>query len=91
MAGDNRKELEDLYGGGETSEVQTMRIFKENAPFAAAQIIDLCTNAASDSIKLRAATYVVDRVLGPVGKEEQKDKLTEFLEGIEALANGREK
>ena len=82
------KELEDLFAGEEDPKARTQRIFTENAPFAAAAIIDLIHNATSDSIRLRAAQYVTDRVLGPVGKEEQSDVLKEFLAGIEGLANG---
>lgn len=76
----------ELYGE-ETPASRTKRIFDQGGPFAAAQIIDLVHNSPSDSIKLRAAQYVVDRVLGPVGKDEQQDALQEFLQGIEKLAN----
>jgi hypothetical protein len=83
------KELEDLFGGeGETNMTRTKRLFEENAPFAAAAIIDVMNSSANDNTRLRAAAYVVDRVLGPVGKEEQQDALKEFLDGIERLANG---
>lgn len=83
------KELEDLFGGpDETAGQRTKRLFEEAAPFAAAAIIDLVNNAGNDNTKLRAATYVVDRVLGPVGKDDQENALNEFLAGIEALANG---
>jgi len=82
------KELEDLYAGDEPPKERAQRIFDENAPFAAAAIIDLVHNATSDSIRLRAAQYVTDRVLGPVGREEQQDVLNEFLKGIEGMANG---
>jgi len=83
------KELEDLFAGEEDPRKRTQRIFEENAPFAAAAIIDLVHNATSDSIRLRAAQYVTDRVLGPLGREEQQDALNEFLKGIEGMANGR--
>jgi hypothetical protein len=83
------KELEDIYAGDESPKVRASRIFEENAPFAAAAIIDLVHNATSDSIRLRASQYVVDRVLGPLGKEEQQDTLSEFLKGLEGMANGR--
>jgi hypothetical protein len=75
----------DLFGE-ETSSQRTKRMFDTNGPFAAAQIIDLAANSASDSIRLRASQYVVDRVLGPTGKESQEDVLNEFLEGISKLA-----
>jgi hypothetical protein len=82
------KELEDLFAGEENPKIRTQRLFEENAPFAAAAIIDLVHNATSDSIRLRSAQYVVDRVLGPLGREEQQDVLQEFLKGIEGMANG---
>lgn len=76
----------DLYGD-ETPAMRTKRIFDTNAPFAAAQIVDLAVNATSDSVRLRASQYVVDRVLGPVGRDDQQDALNEFLGGIERIAN----
>jgi hypothetical protein len=81
------KDLEDLFGD-ESPRARTSRLFLENAPFAAAAIIDLANNAANDNTRLRAAEYVVDRVLGPVGREESEDALDKFLKGIEAVANG---
>ena len=86
MAG---KDLEDIFAGADESPAaRTKRIFEENAPFAAAAVIDMVHNASSETVRLRAATYVVDRVIGPVGKEEQEDALAGFLNGIEKLANG---
>lgn len=82
------KELEDLFGGADESAVQrTKRLFDENAPFAAAAIIDIMNNSPNDNTRLRAAQEVVARVLGPVGKDDQENALNEFLRGIEALAN----
>lgn len=77
----------DLYGE-EGHEGRTKRIFITAGPFAAKQIVDLMENGTSDAVRLRAAQYVVDRVLGPLGKEEQVDALDEFLKGMEKLANG---
>jgi hypothetical protein len=84
----NHKELEDLYAGEENPKERASRIFDEGAPFAAAAIIDLVHNSDNDNTRLRAAQYVVDRVLGPVGKEEQTDALDEFLKDIANIANG---
>ena len=76
----------DLFGN-EGPAQKTKRIFDTNAPFAAAQIVDLATNATNDGVRLRASQYIVDRVLGPVGKDDQEDALNEFLRGIEKIAN----
>lgn len=86
---DKEFDLEADVFGDEPVTVRTKRVFEENAPFAAAAIIDLVHNAPNDNTRLRAAQYVVDRVLGPLGKEEQQDALAEFLAGIESLANGK--
>lgn len=84
------KELEDIFGGeSESPKLRAQRIFEENAPFAATAIIDIMNSATSDAVRLRAAQHVVDRVIGPVGKEEQEDALDKFLKGMEALANGK--
>lgn len=83
------RELEDLFGGSdETPAMRTKRIFEENAPFAAAAIIDIMNTATNDNTRLRAAQEVVSRVLGPVGKDDATAALDEFLSGIERLANG---
>jgi hypothetical protein len=76
----------DLYGP-EGHVGRTKRIFEQSAPFAAKQIVDLATNGSSDAVRLRASQYVVDRVLGPLGKEEQEDALDTFLKGMEKIAN----
>ena len=78
---------EELYGGGTAAE-RTKRIFDAASPRAALQIIDISNNGANDAVKLRASQYIVDRILGPVGKDDQQDALDAFLSGIEAIANG---
>lgn len=89
MAADHMGDFEkDLYGD-ETPAARTKRIFDTNAPLAAAQIVDLAANAVSDTVRLRASQYVVDRVLGPVGKDDQQDALDMFLEGLTKLAGNQ--
>lgn len=80
-------EIERELYGDDTPAVRTKKIFENSSAMAAHTIIDLVANGANDSIRLRAASYVVDRVLGPVGKDDQQDALNEFLSGIEKLAN----
>jgi hypothetical protein len=76
----------DLYGN-ESPTVKTKRIFDQSAPFAAAGIVDMALHGSSESVRLKASQYVVDRVLGPVGKDDSEDALDKFLSGIEKLAN----
>lgn len=80
---------QELYGDGD-SVSRTKRIFEMAGPRAAWKIVDLAENGSTDHIKLRASQYVVDRILGPVGRDENQDVLHEFLEGIEKIANGQD-
>lgn len=41
-------------------------IFKRNARLAAEQIVALATNATNETVKLNAAKYIVERVMGRV-------------------------
>lgn len=68
-------------GGKELSHAQLSRkIFEENAPLAAARIAHLAAYSPSDSVALRAATYITDRVLGKIGEDsEVADPLEAFL------------
>jgi hypothetical protein len=45
---------------------QARKIFTENAAMAAASIVHLAAYAGNESTRFRAATYITDRVLGPV-------------------------
>jgi hypothetical protein len=70
------------------------RIFLEQAPLAAARIAHLASHAASETVALRAATYITDRVLGKIGEDnEGLDPLTQFLNdmtsNVEQHANKR--
>jgi|tagenome__1003787_1003787.scaffolds.fasta_scaffold20707802_1 hypothetical protein len=86
-ADDVMKEIDAELFGGETPSARAKKIFEHGAPFAAAAIVNLVHNGANDSIKLRAAQEVVNRVLGPLGKDDQQDALNQFLAGIEEIAN----
>lgn len=56
-------------GEGETTAQTLRRLFDENSPAAAGQIIRLSNSAASEAVRLRAAAYIVERVLGPIGAQ----------------------
>jgi hypothetical protein len=47
-------------------EAVVVRKLREAAPHAVASILDLAQNAANEGTRLRAATYIVDRVLGKI-------------------------
>lgn len=74
---------------GEMSDAQRARqIINQNASMAAAQLVDLAVNGVSERTRLSASGMILDRVLGPVGKDEQQDALQDFIEGIASLARG---
>jgi hypothetical protein len=54
-------------GEGETPSQTLRRLFEENSPAAAGQIIRLSNSASSEAVRFRAAAYIVERVLGPIG------------------------
>jgi hypothetical protein len=51
---------------GETVTQQSQRMFQENAPAAVKSIIMLAKHGTNERIRLQAAQYVVERVLGRV-------------------------
>jgi L-rhamnose isomerase len=48
----------------ELPEDRTRRLFKENADGAAMSIVHLAHHATNENVRLKAAQYVTDRVLG---------------------------
>jgi hypothetical protein len=83
------KELEDLFGGeDETREARAQRLLSENAPFAAAAVIDVMNSSLNDNTRLRAAQEILARTLGPIGKDDQEGTLDKFIKGLEQMANG---
>ena len=73
----------------EEPEAAAIRIIREAAPFAAASITSMaCDETISPSVRLNAAKYVIDRNLGPVSKEGDKEsELEQFLHELQDEAN----
>jgi hypothetical protein len=62
----------DVFGqglGSQTNPEIAERLFEENVVGATLSLINIARNASSDSVRLNAAKYVVDRVLGPSRKD----------------------
>jgi hypothetical protein len=79
--------------GLENDETLSKRIFRENAPLAAAAIAKLAMHGSSERTRLDASKYIIERVLGPASADNGAvDPLTAFLEATakkaEAFANG---
>lgn len=72
--------LEKQVHGDEDNAALARRIFMEQAPLAAARIAHLAAHAASETVALRAAQYITDRVLGKIGDDtDSVDPLAAFL------------
>jgi hypothetical protein len=81
-------ELEDIFGGtDETNDARAQRLLNENAPFAAAAVIDVMNSSLNDNTRLRAAQEILARTLGPIGKDDQEGTLDKFIQGLEDMAN----
>lgn len=78
----------------ESTEDLTFRLFKENAPQVAMQIVNIALNGSSERLRLDAAKLVIDRILGPVGKETHRADspldamVRQMQQDAEAAANG---
>ncbi len=73
----------------EAPDVAAKRILRQAAPFAASAISRMAQDdTISPSVRLRAAQYIVDRELGPVGAgNAEKSELETFLEDLSREAN----
>jgi gamma-glutamylcysteine synthetase len=56
----------------ETHEELTLRLLRESVPQVAMQIVHLALQGSSERLRLEAGKYVVDRVLGPLGRETHR-------------------
>jgi hypothetical protein len=61
--------MERTTHADESEEALTQRLFKENSARVAMSLVDIALRGASERIRLDAGKNVIDRVLGPVGKE----------------------
>jgi hypothetical protein len=84
------QELDESSMFGEDPLATAKRILTDGAPFAAAQIVAMSTDdTIAPTVKLRAAQYIIDRGLGPVGGSgDADDLLGDFLQELQNVANG---
>jgi len=81
-----------FYGEKDDPIATAKRLIREGAPFAATSIINMASDdTIAPSVKLRAAQYIVDRNLGPVGGQGDgaEDLLQDFLQELNDVANGK--
>ena len=69
---------------GDDFEQQALRILKENLPVVVNSIVKLSRTASSETVRLNAAKYVIDRNLGKITDPEtgEEDALLEVLKGV---------
>ena len=65
LAADAHLEL----GEGGDERTLSERLLKENAPQAALAVVHLAQNAQNDTVRFKAASYILDRVMGRVGPD----------------------
>ena len=71
---------------GDDEEQQALRILKENLPVVVNSIVKLSRTASSETVRLNAAKYVVDRNLGKITEHDvdADDVLAELLKDVTA-------
>lgn len=69
---------------GDDYEQQSLRILKENLPVVVNSIVKLARTASSETVRLNAAKYVVDRNLGKITEPDmtEEDILLKVYEGV---------
>jgi len=85
---DPMDELDRELFGESTPASRARSILTNAVPMAAATLVDLASNGTSERTRLSAADAILNRVLGPVGKDEAQDTLADFLKSIEHIAQG---
>jgi hypothetical protein len=72
-------EEREILGGDETAQAE--RILKENLPQITQSLVKLARSAQSESVRLNAAKYIVDRNLGRIAEPEPviEDPLRTFM------------
>jgi hypothetical protein len=86
MAEDPMTEIERELFGEMTTKQKAQRVLDLQAGMAAQTLVELAIGSPNDRIRLSAAEAILNRTLGPVGKEEQQDVLDDFMKGMQALA-----
>jgi hypothetical protein len=77
--------MESDVHGGETQAECATRLLMENAPRAALAVIHLAQHSSNEQTRLRAASMIIDRVLGriadsnPLGNEDPFSKIAKVL------------
>ena len=69
---------------GTTIEMQAESILKENLPQIVQSVVKLARSAQSETVRLGAAKYIIDRNLGRISEptSDEGDKLHDFMKDI---------
>jgi len=65
--------MERAFAPEKTGAELAEQILEDSAPIAAQTIVRIATNDPNSNTRLRAATYIVDRVLGKAGLDPTKN------------------
>lgn len=73
------------YAEAESPEDTCRRLLKENAPRAILSLVHIANHSANDRVRLDAAKYITDRVLGriidstPAGTQDPLERIAQLL------------
>lgn len=77
------QEFEKQMNPGEAAVARATRILEEGVTVAAMSIVSLSRIASNENLRFRAATYILDRVLGDAkGGTNAKAPWNDLLDGI---------
>lgn len=68
----------DVYGDKSDSELAE-DILSKGAPAAAMELVRLATKSGNENVRVRASTYIIDRVCGDKGKNSAEDEMWKDL------------
>jgi hypothetical protein len=91
---DEALRMERIAHEDESEEALTQRLFKENGARVAMGLVNIALKSPNERIRLDASKYVVDRVLGPLGKETYRAEsplealVKQMQKDTESFANG---
>jgi len=77
---------------GTTLEQQAESILKENLPHVVHSVVKLARSASSETVRLNAAKYIIDRNLGKISEPapDTHDPLHEFMKGVVKVSDNAE-
>ena len=74
---------EKLAQGTDSRVISTREFFREHLSLAAAEVVYLCSNATSESVKLSAAKYIIETA---IAQSEDEETISDLLKQLSTPA-----